>query len=299
MKWNLNTKRLLKWGGKWMATAAWAVGLWLLAPGMAHGQSVGQVACPRSEGYVYLYSDMTTLDVRTTLQCGEQVEVTGRYDKFFGVRTSKGDTGYLPSAALLLVKDKPGPNAPLPTAAKPRPRIAYDAVPAAPTAPPVDASKLTLPNGTPIRMKLSKAVSTATAHVGDQVQFEVMEDVVVEGLCVIRKGVEGTGTVTDSEQKKRMGLGHGAKLGVLVNSVRLSDNEKAPARSYQDASGASGSAGSAMPIASGKDIVFPQGMEFQAFVDGDMQLKREAFQTLKSGSAPASAAQNPPPPHKR
>ena len=284
---------------------ACAAGLWLMTPGMARGQSVGQVACPRSEGYVYLYSDMTTLDVRTTLQCGEQVEIIGRYDKFFGVRTAKGDTGYVPLATLLLIKDKPGPNAPQPTApaaAKLRPRIAYDPVAPAPAvAPPAaDTSKLTLPNGTPVRMKLSKAVSTATAHVGDQVEFEVVEDVVVEGLCVIRKGAAGTGTVTDSEQKKHMGIGHGAKLGVLVNSVRLSDNENAAARSYQEGSAASSSAGAAMPIASGKDIVFPQGMEFKAFVDGDVQLRREAFQAVKEGSgAPASTAQNPSQPRGR
>jgi hypothetical protein len=293
MKWNLNIECLLKSVGKWIATLACAAGLWLLLPGMARGQSLGQVACPRSEGYVYLYSDMATMDVRTTLQCGEQVEVTGRYDKFFGVRTAKGDTGYVPLATLLLIKDKPGPNSPQPTApSTARPRMAYDPVPPAPPPPPVDTSKLTLPNGTPIRMKLSKAVSTATAHVGDQVAFEVVEDVVVEGLCVIRKGAAGAGTVTDSEQKKLMT--HGAKLGVLVNSVQLSDNEKAAARSYQDASGATGSAGSPMPIASGKDIVFPPGMEFKAFVDGDVHLKREAFQAVKNGSGAAtSASQNP------
>src|SRR5437667_2058460 len=44
-----------------------------------------------SDDYVYLYSSMTTLDVRTTLQCGEQVQITGRYDVYFGVRTEVQD----------------------------------------------------------------------------------------------------------------------------------------------------------------------------------------------------------------
>jgi len=287
-------KLLLKWDSKRIATMVCAALLWLMTPGMARGQSSGQVTCAHSEGYVYLYSDVTTMDVATTLQCGEQVQITGRYDKFFGVRTPKGETGYIPTAAVFLIKDTAGPKAPKSAASQPaRPRMAYDPVPAAPAAPPaaVAGSKLTLPNGLLIRMKLSKAVSTATAHVGDQVEFEVVEDVVVDGLCVIRKGAAGTGTVTDSEQKKRMG--RGAKLGVLVNSVRLSDDEKAAARSYQESSGASGEAGGVMPTASGKDIVFPQGMEFKAFVDGDMQLKREAFQAAKDAGASASAAQNP------
>ena len=41
----------------------------LMLPSIAQAQSVGQVECPRSGGYVYLYSSMITLDVRTTLQC--------------------------------------------------------------------------------------------------------------------------------------------------------------------------------------------------------------------------------------
>ncbi len=50
----------------------------LVLPGIARAQSVGQVECPRAGDYVYLYSSMTTLDVRTTLQCGERVQITGR-----------------------------------------------------------------------------------------------------------------------------------------------------------------------------------------------------------------------------
>src|SRR5256885_16713074 len=83
-----------------------AVLLGIFCPAITQGQSVGQVECQRSGGYVYLYSSMTTLDVRTTLQCGEQVQITGRYDVYFGVRTAKGDVGYVPVDSLLLLKDK-------------------------------------------------------------------------------------------------------------------------------------------------------------------------------------------------
>src|SRR5437016_8125767 len=89
-----------------------AVFLGIFCPGISRAQSVGQVECPRGGGYVYLYSSMITLDVRTTLQCGEQVQITGRYDYYFGVRTAKGDIGYVPVDSLLLLKDKPGTKAP-------------------------------------------------------------------------------------------------------------------------------------------------------------------------------------------
>src|ERR1700694_2287568 len=84
----------------------------LVVPAIAQAQSVGQVECPRSGGYVYLYSSMITMDVRGTLQCGEQVQITGRYDTYFGVRTAKGEIGYVPLDSVLLIKDKPGANQP-------------------------------------------------------------------------------------------------------------------------------------------------------------------------------------------
>src|SRR5438105_13024662 len=82
-------------------------------PAISQAQSVGQVECPRTGDYVYLYSSMTTLDVRTTLKCGEQVQITGRYDVYFGVRTAKGEVGFVPVESLLLLKNKPGAKTPL------------------------------------------------------------------------------------------------------------------------------------------------------------------------------------------
>jgi len=117
-----------------MTTSAryFAAIIFLTFPAIAQAQSTGQVECPRSGGYVYLYSSMITLDVRTTLQCGEQVQITGRYDLYFGVRTAKGEVGYVPVESLLLLKDKPGASASQPRAVQPnRERILYDA----PTAP--------------------------------------------------------------------------------------------------------------------------------------------------------------------
>ena len=65
----------------------------LFFPSIGNAQNTGRIECPRNDGYVYLYSSMTTLDVRATLQCGDVVQITGRYDEYFGVRNTKGDTG--------------------------------------------------------------------------------------------------------------------------------------------------------------------------------------------------------------
>ncbi len=267
--------------------------LCLVSPGITKAQSVGQVECPRAGDYVYLYSSMTTLDVRTTLQCGERVQITGRYDRYLGVRTAKGEIGYVPVESLLLLKDQAGTKAPELKAVQPtRERTPYDApvkpgegVAAAPSSP----SEFALRNGTPIHLKLGKTISSATAHVGDVVDLLVAEEVIVDGLGVIPQGAAATGLVKEVEPRRR--LGHGGKLAFSIDSVRLKDNEKAAVRSFQESTGANNAAGAILPLASGKDVVFAQGAEFTAYIDGDMKLKKEAFQAVKATSSAA-----PPPP---
>jgi hypothetical protein len=269
-----------------------AVVFCLLLPAIANAQSAGQVECPRGDGYVYLYSSMTTLDVRTTLQCGEQVEITGRYDTYLGVRTAKGETGYVPTSSVLFLKDKVGPKVPATPPRQPaRPRTAYDPTAHVDAAPKASASDLILPNGTAIQLMLGKTITSANAHVGDVVELKVVEEVVVEGLSVIPRGATAIGIITDAEPKKR--LGRGGKLGLSINFVRLSDNEKAAVRSFQEGTGSNTSAGAALPLASGKDVAFAQGTEFTAYVDGDMHLKREAFPAAKDDAGATPPAQNP------
>ena len=76
-----------------------AASLLLLFPALARAQNTGRIECARGDGYIYLYSSMTTLDVRTTLQCGEIVQITGRYETYCAVRTAKGEVGYVPLAS--------------------------------------------------------------------------------------------------------------------------------------------------------------------------------------------------------
>src|SRR5258708_35241173 len=98
--------------------------LCFLLPAICNAQNLGQVECPRQDGYVYLYSSMLTLDVRATLQCGEQVEITGRLDAFYGVRTNKGVAGFVPLDAIVLLKAPPGAKpAPLRPEETERPQI--------------------------------------------------------------------------------------------------------------------------------------------------------------------------------
>jgi hypothetical protein len=241
---------------------------------------------------------MTTLEIRTTLRCGQEVEITGRYDDYFGVRTDKGEVGYVPVDSLLLLKTGEGPHVPQPPAPEaPHEKTAYEkrATPsnAPDVAAAVAASTVVLTDSTEVHMKLEKALSSSSAQVGDEVKFEVTEDVIVDGLLIIPKGATGTGVVNEAEPKKA--LGRGGKLSVLINSVQLADNEKARLRSGREGRGASSTAGAIIPVMHGKDITFPAGMEFTAYVNGDTRLKRENFHAAggSSSAAPAGQATNP------
>lgn len=259
--------------------------LFLLSPAHCKAQEIGQVECARSGDYVYLYSSMVSLDIRGTLQCGQQVEITGRYDSYFGVRTAKGETGYVPQNSLLLLKSAPGSKPVLaPSNAPVREKIHYDQPGS--TAPPPsnapDPSKIVvLLDSTPVHMKLGRELSSATAQVGDEVNLEVDEDVVIDGLLIIPKGANALGVVNEAEPKKA--LGRGGKLSILVRSVRLANNDQAVLRSGGEAKGASSSAGVVIPVMRGKDVIFPKGMEITAYVNGDNRLKRQLFRPATEG----------------
>jgi hypothetical protein len=140
----------------------------LLCPAMTKAQGWGQIQCTRADDTINLYSSMTSMEVRANLKCGEELQILNRYDNFLYVRTDKGVVGYVPLESVALSKTKHGA----------KPASAATAKKAAPKAP----QMLTLFDGTPVRLKLSREVSSANAHTGDEVPFEVTEDVVVSGL---------------------------------------------------------------------------------------------------------------------
>lgn len=175
------------------------------------------------------------------------------------------------------------------------PQSTKDTSPAAPPTP------NTLLDGTDIKLRLSETISSADAKVGQQVPFEVTEEVDVQGVPVIAKGAKALATVTAAETKKSMG--RAGKLDVNIDSVRLIDNEQAQLRAQKDVKGGghTGAMTGAMvataivffPAAplflfmKGKDISIPKGTEITAFVQGDMKLDMTKFQPQTASSGPS------------
>lgn len=150
-----------------------------------------------------------------------------------------------------------------------------------------------LEDGTPVKLRINRTVSSADAHVGDTVDFEVLEDVAVNGTLVIPKGGLAFATVTEAQSKRRMA--RGGKLDINIDYVKLLSSEKAALRAIKDVKGG-GHTGAMVggivatsivffPAAPfflfmhGKDISIPKGTEITAYVNGDMKLDIAKFQT--------------------
>ena len=260
------------------STIYYAFGLCALLSSPCRAQNTGRIECPRDDGYVYLYSSVTTLDVRATLQCGEIVQVTGRFNDYIGVRDAKGDTGYVPLASILLLKDQQGTGLPSASGAPARERIHYDNGPREePAAPHANVPGFTLLKDTPVHVKILKTLNSGTARVGDPVEFAILEDVFLEDVVVLSKGTKVGGLIAESDPKKR--FGHNGKLAVTITSMPLVDGRPVAVRCYQSVSATSGtsSADGAIALSSGKDAVLLQNTEFTALIDVDVPLKRGEF----------------------
>jgi len=156
----------------------------------------------------------------------------------------------------------------------------------------------TLQDGTAVKLRLAENLTSASAKTGQTVSFEVVEDVLVQGVVVLPKGTQALATVTDASTKKSMG--RGGKLDVNVDSARLLNGEKVQLRAVKDGKGGGhvGAMTGAMvataivffPAAPlflfihGKDITIPKGTEVTAFVQGDMKLDMATFVPVVPGA---------------
>ena len=160
-----------------------------------------------------------------------------------------------------------------------------------------------LEDGTPIKLRIAQTVSSADAHVNDRVEFEVLEEVRISGILIIPKGGTALGTVTEAQPKRRMA--RGGKLEIVMDSVRLTDGEKAALRATKGGNGGGHTGAMTAGIVAtaivclvcaplfllmhGKDITIPKGTEVPTFVDGNLPLSLAKFQQVESASQQVQA----------
>jgi len=154
------------------------------------------------------------------------------------------------------------------------------------------AKGFVLEDSIPVKMRINRTISSADSHVGDTVDFEVLQDISVNGILVIPKGGLAYATVTEAQAKRRMG--RAGKLDINIDYVKLVTGDKAALRAIKNVQGGSHVAGMTAGIVAtslvffpaapfflfmhGKDITIPKGTEITAYVNGDMKLDIARFQ---------------------
>lgn len=174
-----------------------------------------------------------------------------------------------------------------------------------PSATPRPALAFGLTEDTPIRLKLSRTMSSHDAKLDEKVDFEVVEDVKIGDIVVIQHGGTAIATVTEAKPKARMGKA--GKLNMNIDYVQLVSGEKVPLRAVKGGSGGTHTAAMTGAIVAtsivffpaapfflfmhGKDITIPKGTEITAYVAGDTPLDPSKFgHTAAANTISKSAA---------
>jgi hypothetical protein len=154
------------------------------------------------------------------------------------------------------------------------------------------SNQLVLDKGTPVKIRLKRDLSSADAKEGDNIDFEVVEEVKVGDVVVIPKGSPAMGSVTDVQAARRMG--RGGKLDIQIDSVTLADGEQATLWAVKERNG-EGNVGDNRPIVArslvfgpvgplvllvpGEDSMIPRDTEITGYVVTAMQLDPGKFTT--------------------
>jgi len=160
-----------------------------------------------------------------------------------------------------------------------------------------------LEDGTPLKVRLQRTISSADAQVDERIDFDVLEEIKISDVVVIPKGSVAWGTVTEAQPKRRMG--RAGKLAINIDAVRLANGEKAALRGVKDVKGGGHTGAMTAGIVvtglivwpaapfflfmHGKDITIPKGTEITTYINGDVNLDPAKF-----GVKPATEAQPTP-----
>jgi len=163
----------------------------------------------------------------------------------------------------------------------------------APSSSTVPASQAVLADGTPVKLRSASAASLAALNVGDTVELNVVQDVVIHDTVIISTSSVATAVVTS--RHSRISKGDTNKVDVNLRSVALVDGERAALR--PNPQGKAGYPTEAVVSSGiGQDVALGDGQELTAYVIGNvpldltkMRLGANPTQEVRISSSPANA----------
>lgn len=136
-----------------------------------------------------------------------------------------------------------------------------------------------LSEGTLVSLQLLKEINSSSANIGDILEFETTEPIIVGDRVIVPKGTKASGRVTEVEPRK-IG-GRAGKLNFTINYVNLLSGKVIKLNSEQKGVGKN-KTGTAIAEAvllsplfllkKGKTIKFEKGQLFKAFVEKDSEI---------------------------
>jgi hypothetical protein len=145
-----------------------------------------------------------------------------------------------------------------------------------------------LKDGTPIKLRLVNKLDSRVSKDEDAIAFDIVNDVVLGGVTILRRGDPASGVVVQSVSSKRMG--RAGRLNFEVSDIKLRDSSAIKVRAFNKESGEGRTAEIiadmlvapmvAAPfflLIRGEDTTFPRGTEINTFVNGDRRLDLSAF----------------------
>ncbi|MFZ2783731.1 MAG: hypothetical protein WAZ36_04980 [Sediminibacterium sp.] len=142
----------------------------------------------------------------------------------------------------------------------------------------IDSTSNILQEGTIIKAALAQNISGKEVSVGQTVDFELSEDVILNGKVVIPKGTKITGSVTEAQRSKA--LGKKGRLAFSIDYLYLKNGPVVKLRSQIEknlkGSGAAVAAGAILlsPVAllfNGKNAKYEKGEVFTAYIDKEVK----------------------------
>lgn len=94
---------------------------------------------------------------------------------------------------------------------------------------------ITIPDATPIKLRLDENVSSTHGHAGDNLDFVVVKDLRVDGFTVIPAGTVAKGTVTAVKGKRFLGMG--GEVSLKLDSVEMINGDRVNLRARLDVKG--------------------------------------------------------------
>jgi hypothetical protein len=139
-------------------------------------------------------------------------------------------------------------------------------------------SKLTLKEGTDVKLKFVDDLSSKTANEGDPVNLVLDEDIKVGDIVVAKAGCKATGTITNA--KKAGMMGKGGELNLRLERMKVGD-QRVRLRGSKGKEG-EGKVGTSVAltvlfgplglIKHGKNVEVKAGTLLTAYVDDDVAL---------------------------